>query len=139
MPSSPVIHPDHASRGSAAETRGVLVEVEPAYQASHSAPSLCRYIFSYRIKITNHSGAPIRVMRRAWTIIDADGDTELVEGDGVVGQQPLIAAGESYDYASWCQLETPWGTMEGSYELNDGSGNELFSVRIGRFFLVADA
>ena len=121
--------------GSVTITQGIRVAVAPSYLAEQSEPDEGRYFFGYRIRITNESTERVQLMRREWTIIDGDGERAEVEGEGVVGQQPILEPGQSYVYSSFCPLGTPWGTMEGWYIFRDHAGEE-FRVRIGRFFLV---
>ncbi|MEL7483743.1 MAG: Co2+/Mg2+ efflux protein ApaG [Planctomycetota bacterium] len=127
-----------ACRGSESLTSGVRVRVTPEYEAYQSLPQGGNHVFSYRILISNESDRRVQLLCRRWVIIDSDGDREVVEGDGVVGEQPVIEPGESYQYGSWCRLATEWGTMEGSYEMHAEPG-ETLRVTIGRFYLVAEA
>ncbi|QDP02224.1 Co2+/Mg2+ efflux protein ApaG [Thalassotalea sp. PS06] len=83
-----------------------------------------RFVFSYTITIENRSEETLQLLARSWLITDANGNKVSVEGDGVVGQQPVIAAGQSYQYTSGSIIKTPLGTMEGFYTLKDLSGNE---------------
>ncbi|MEO1717884.1 MAG: Co2+/Mg2+ efflux protein ApaG [Planctomycetota bacterium] len=131
-------------KGSDTVTDGVRVAVTPAYEAWQQEPSLSaesgahgHHVFSYRIVILNGSDRRVQLLRRRWLIIDSDGGQDVVEGDGVVGDQPVLEPGESYEYGSWCRLATDWGTMEGRYEMVADGGATL-SVKIGRFFLVAE-
>lgn len=127
---APVRHP-----GSVSLSHGVRVAVAPAYLAEHSDPSEGRYVFGYRIRITNESERKVKLMSRRWVIVDAQGERAVVEGEGVVGQQPEIEPGCSYTYGSFCPLGTPWGTMEGAYTMR-GPDGEVFEAQIGRFYLV---
>jgi ApaG protein len=122
------------SLGSVTLTDGVRVAVAPEYLPEQSSPELGQFVFGYRVRITNESARSVRLISRRWLIVDADGDRKEVEGEGVVGEQPELAPGESYMYSSFCPLETSWGTMEGQYIMRDGEGAE-FAVRIGRFYL----
>lgn len=122
--------------GSTVETAGWRVTVEPQYAPDRSEPDARRYVFIYRIQITNVNGLVATVRRRHWSIVDAAGRTSEVEGDGVVGQQPRLAPGQTFNYSSFSPIETPWGTMEGRYELETDEG-DVFDVKIGRFYLVA--
>ncbi|MEM9167745.1 MAG: Co2+/Mg2+ efflux protein ApaG [Planctomycetota bacterium] len=123
--------------GSSCLTHGIQVTVHPMPEPSHSSPEEHRYVFSYRVRIENRSDRRVQLLSRSWIIVDADGETKRVEGDGVVGERPILQAGESYEYASWCPLETPWGTMEGAYAFQ-AEPDELLRVSIARFYLVAD-
>lgn len=133
------------SRGSSATSLGVRVDVNPRYLASHSvtepAPGESpRFVFSYRIRITNVGEATVQLLSRHWIIVDADGERHEVEGEGVVGQQPRLDPGVMFEYESFCPLPTPWGTMEGEFRMEVQSGPDkgrLIEVRIGRFYLAA--
>ncbi len=129
--------------GSESTSHGIRVVVQPAYSALDSDPGNNYYKFLYRIRITNLSECTAQLLARHWIIVDADGERQEVQGEGVVGQKPVLKPGESFEYASFCPLGTPWGTMEGFYRMrriNGAEGSdavpEQFDVRIGRFFLV---
>ena len=122
------------SRGSEAVTRSVRVTVSPWYIPDRSDPASGRYIFGYRVRIANEGEAPVQLVARKWIIVDADGDRHDVEGEGVVGLQPVLGPGEAHEYESFCPLETPWGTMEGSYTMRNADGEE-FRAEVARFFL----
>ena len=95
----------------------VPVEVETFYIAAQSDPAAQRYVFAYTITIRNHSEESVQLLRRYWLITDANGKQTEVEGDGVVGEQPTLAPGSSYQYTSGAVLETPVGTMQGHYKM----------------------
>jgi ApaG protein len=116
-------------------TRGFRVAVAPSYLADHSEPESGRFVFGYRIRITNESGRRARLVSRRWLIMDAEGERQEVQGEGVVGQQPLLEPGQSFAYASFCPLPTTRGTMEGAY-IMQGDGGEVFEIEIGRFYLL---
>ncbi len=122
--------------GSEATTRGVRVRVEPRYLPEQSNPEAPRFVFGYKIRITNEGATPVRLLSRHWIIVDADGGREEIRGEGVVGRQPDIAPGQSFAYSSFCPLATAWGTMEGSYQVQ-GEYGEIVEVAIARFYLVA--
>ncbi|MDK9697303.1 MAG: Co2+/Mg2+ efflux protein ApaG [Siculibacillus sp.] len=115
-------------------TRGVRVTVTPEFQSDRSEPDENRWFWSYTIEITNLGEAPVRLRARRWLITDANGRRQEVTGPGVVGEQPLIAPGESFEYTSGCPLGTPSGFMEGHYRMED-SGGGLFEVEIPAFSL----
>lgn len=119
---------------SEATTRNVAVAVQASYVAERSQPTEGRWFFAYRIRIHNRGKVPVQLVSRHWVITDAHGNVEEVRGPGVVGEQPLLAPGESFEYTSFCPLSTPFGTMEGSYEMVTEEG-ERFWARIGRFTL----
>ncbi|MSR18759.1 MAG: Co2+/Mg2+ efflux protein ApaG [Phycisphaerales bacterium] len=124
------------SRGSTAITDGVRVTVVPKYLPSHSDPAHDRFIFNYHVTIANESAAPVRLRSRQWIITDGEGNRHEVNGMGVIGQFPLLAAQEHFEYSSFCPLPTSWGTMEGSYLMEREDG-VAFEVPIARFYLVS--
>jgi ApaG protein len=119
---------------SEAVTRGIRVHVESEYDADRSNPALQQWFFLYTITIGNESDATVQLISRHWVITDGDSNVEEVRGPGVVGQQPVIRPGESHTYTSGCPLPTPFGTMEGTYQMVTGEG-ERFDVRIAPFAL----
>lgn len=116
-------------------TRGFRVSVAPSYMPEHSDPLGGRFVFGYRIRIRNESGARARLVTRRWLIVDGDGERQEVQGEGVVGQQPYLEPGQSFAYSSFCPLPTARGTMEGAYTMRTDGGDE-FDIDIGRFYLV---
>ena len=120
--------------GSDTVTRGIRVSTEPTFLPERSDPSAGLWYFAYRIRITNHSAATVQLLGRHWQITDAGGRVEQVRGPGVVGEQPVLQPGESFEYTSFCPLPTPFGSMEGSYQMVSSTG-ERFEVRIAPFEL----
>jgi len=120
-----------------ATTLGIRVQVRSVYIEGRSQPSKGLYFFAYRIRITNNSEHPVQLLRRHWIITDANGRTENVWGIGVVGEQPLILPGNSFEYSSACPLNTPNGRMEGDYEMIhvERVGSQSFNVAIAPFSL----
>ena len=118
-------------------TNGVRITVRPAFLADRSDPDAAKFAFSYAVRIENVSAMRAHLISRRWHIHDSIGEEMLVEGEGVVGLQPLIAPGGVHEYESFCVLKSPEGYMEGEYffEREDGS---TFSAMIPRFDLVAD-
>ncbi|OGA96857.1 MAG: Co2+/Mg2+ efflux protein ApaG [Burkholderiales bacterium RIFCSPHIGHO2_12_63_9] len=112
------------------------VEVLPEYLPEQSAPDTGVFSFAYTITITNAGDVPAQLISRHWVISDAQGHTEEVKGLGVVGQQPLLKPGESFQYSSGCRLRTPTGTMHGSYHCVAEDG-EAFTAPIAMFLLEA--
>lgn len=106
------------------------------YVESESAPELGRYFFAYKITIKNVGSSTAQLMNRHWLITDALGHTEEVRGPGVVGLQPKITPGQVFEYDSACPLKTSSGSMRGTYEFTDESG-ETFEVEIPEFYLIA--
>jgi len=119
---------------SEAVTEGIRVEVESRYHPDRSDPGGGQWFFSYTIRITNEGTGMARLMSRHWIITDADGQTEEVRGPGVVGQQPVLPAGQSFKYTSFCPLNTSFGTMHGTYEMAADDGR-TFDVEIAPFAL----
>ena len=119
-----------------ATTRGLTVRVAVSYLAEQSEPTKGRWFWSYHIRVENHGQMAAQLMTRRWIIVDGRGAQHMVEGEGVVGEQPVIMPGGAYDYVSGCPLTTTSGTMEGSYGMiaEDGS---VFQIAIPRFPLVA--
>lgn len=124
-------------RSSHAVTLGVGIGVEPRYLAANSDPAAGQWIFAYRVRIENASDTPVQLVSRRWVIRDGDGNESIVEGEGVIGRQPVIPPGGAHEYESFCPLTTAWGTMEGHYAMRRADGSE-FQAAIARFFLVAD-
>ncbi|MFA7330949.1 MAG: Co2+/Mg2+ efflux protein ApaG [Candidatus Delongbacteria bacterium] len=117
-------------------TRQIRVVAEPQYLPHYSEPENDHYVYSYRIRIRNESPRTVMVAARHWLIIDTDGNRDVVDGLGVVGEQPVLEPGMDFEYSSFCPLSCTFGTMEGWYEVV-GEEGERFQVEIGRFYLVA--
>lgn len=117
-----------------ATTEGIRIQVEPQYLSEYSKPEQSEYFFGYHVKVSNESNRWTKLLSRRWVIIDADGKQQVVEGEGVIGVQPELEPGQTYEYASACPLGTEWGTMEGSYRMIWEDGVE-FDVTIARFYL----
>ena len=120
--------------GSSTTTRGIRVEVESAFVPARSEPAEKRWFFAYTIRITNDGPEKVQLISRHWIITDGDGDAEQVRGPGVVGKQPALAPGESFEYTSACPLATNFGTMHGTYQMVT-EGGEHFDVEIAPFAL----
>ena len=116
----------------------ITVRVAVSYLPEQSQPAHGRWFWSYHIRIENDGETPVQLLTRHWIILDGRGSRHEVEGEGVVGDQPVIDPGESYDYVSGCPLQTPTGSMEGSYGMIDADGDE-FDVAIPHFPLLAPA
>jgi ApaG protein len=112
----------------------VDIQVATHYQTEQSLPDEQRHVFTYTITITNTSEQPVRLLSRHWVITDGNNAVREVRGEGVVGQQPLIPAGQSFQYTSGAVLETDMGVMEGSYNMITASG-DVFSAPIEAFTL----
>lgn len=121
-----------------ATTEGIRITVRPVYMDGQSDVLQHKFVFAYFIRIENNSAATVQLMRRQWFIRHSSGRTEEVEGEGVVGKQPVIRPGEAHEYNSYCILETLEGNMEGTYLMQREDG-ELFRVTIPKFTLRAAA
>ncbi|MES1975061.1 MAG: Co2+/Mg2+ efflux protein ApaG [Pseudomonadota bacterium] len=121
-----------------AETRGVIVRVSVSYLPEQSEPRRGRWFWAYHVRLENEGPMAVQLLTRHWIITDGRGARHSVEGEGVVGEQPLIAPGGSFDYVSGCPLATPTGSMQGTYHMvaEDGSS---FDVDIPKFALIAPA
>lgn len=114
----------------------IEVTVVPRYEALTGGAKYRDHVFSYDVKITNKSGVPVRLLRRKWEIFDSNGIYKDVEGDGVVGRQPLLQPGESYSYRSAVSIISDIGRMGGYYTMVDLSTLEEFDVEIPPFDLI---
>lgn len=121
-----------------ATTEGVTVRVVTNFLEDQSMPAQNRWFWSYHIRIENHRDDPVQLLTRHWKITDGHGGVNHVDGDGVVGEQPLLKPDGSHDYVSGCPLTTPSGMMEGHYRFIRADGS-TFLVEIPRFKLVAPA
>ena len=119
---------------SEATTRGVRVQVLAEYSPERSEPSRKQWFFLYTITISNEGPETVQLLTRHWIITDGTGHVEEVRGPGVVGKQPTLKPGESFEYTSGCPLETPFGAMEGTYQMIT-VGGERFDAKIAPFTL----
>src|SRR5579875_285362 len=119
---------------SEAITRDIKVEVMSRYSAENSGPG--EWVFEYTVRITNLGLQAVQLLTRHWIITDALERTREVQGPGVVGKQPTLQPGESFQYSSWCPLKTPTGMMHGTYQMVSGAGT-AFDIEIAPFALRA--
>jgi ApaG protein len=119
---------------SEAVTRGVRVHVESEYAPERSDPARKEWFFLYTVRITNEGAEVVQLLTRHWIITDGTGHVEEVRGPGVVGKQPVLKPGESFEYTSGCPLATPFGVMEGTYQMISQAG-EQFDAKIAPFTL----
>ena len=117
-------------------SKGVQVSVETYYQPDYSNPVSSEYMFAYRILIENQNDFTIQVLRREWNIFDSNGEYREVQGEGVVGQQPVILPGKSFQYVSGCNLRTEMGKMFGKYVVENTETKEEFFVNIPPFDMI---
>ena len=116
------------------EAYKIEIAVMPAYLAEQSDPTNDHYVFSYTVSIRNEGKQPARLMTRHWIITDGDGQVQEVRGDGVIGEQPYLKPGEGFKYTSGTFMNTPVGTMQGSYQMVADNGDK-FDAEIPSFTL----
>jgi len=118
-----------------ATTRGVVVSVQTAYLAEQSDPDAGTWVWAYQVRIENQGTDTVQLLRRTWRITDARGRMQMVEGPGVIGKQPTLAAGEAFEYTSGTPLGTPSGFMSGVYHMIVSDTGEAFDAEIPTFSL----
>lgn len=118
-------------------TDGVKVSVETTYQPGYSNPANEYFMFSYKIQIENLGDYSIQLLRRHWVIFDSSGSKREVEGEGVVGVQPVLAPGQHHEYVSGCNFKTDMGFMQGTFQMKRLVDNEIFDVKVPLFPLIA--
>jgi ApaG protein len=117
-------------------SEGVEISVETFFQNDYSNSLQSEYMFAYRITIENHNSFVIKLHRRHWKIFDSNGTYREVEGEGVVGVQPVLAPGEVYKYVSSCNLRTEMGKMVGTYQMENLDTMQMFNVNIPAFEMI---
>ncbi|MBL7884520.1 MAG: Co2+/Mg2+ efflux protein ApaG [Bacteroidia bacterium] len=117
-------------------THGIKISVEAKFQPDHSVIEQRHFLFSYRITIENASEYTVQLLSRHWDIFDSSGDYDIVEGEGVVGEQPVLEPGESFEYESACSLTTDMGKMKGTYLMERKVDKAKFHVNIPEFELI---
>jgi ApaG protein len=117
-----------------ANTRDIAVSVEPTYLEARSSPENSQYFWVYRVSIENQGRETVQLLSRHWMITNARGELREVKGPGVVGEQPVLKPGESFEYTSGAPLDTPSGMMGGAYQMESESG-ERFDIEIPTFSL----
>jgi ApaG protein len=117
-----------------ATTQGIRVEVVSRYLPERSAPRQRQFLFAYHVTISNEGDEVAQLQSRRWVITDGNGEVQTTEGPGVVGEQPVLEPGMSFEYTSFCPLTTPFGTMHGHYVMIRPSG-QSFEVEIAPFML----
>ncbi|MDP6706615.1 MAG: Co2+/Mg2+ efflux protein ApaG [Alphaproteobacteria bacterium] len=115
-------------------THDIRIAVRPIYLDEQSEPEEDRYVWAYQVRIENLGGETVQLLNRYWHITDAGGRVQEVRGPGVVGEQPVLAPGEAFEYTSGCPLATPSGIMVGNYEMQGDDGRR-FEVQIPAFSL----
>lgn len=129
------LHTEYAPMSDAV-TNSVRVEVLSRHSPENSRPAQGEWVFEYTVRITNQGSETVQLISRHWIITDALDRVQEVKGPGVIGEQPVLAPGESFKYSSWCPLKTPTGVMRGTYQMVRGNG-ERFDIEIAPFALKA--
>jgi ApaG protein len=111
-----------------AETNGIIVRVRPIFIDGESSPEEDKFLWAYHVEIENRGAHTVQLMTRHWKITDSDGRLQEVRGEGVVGQQPVLRPGASFEYTSGCPLNTPSGLMQGAYRFEDETGASLEAI-----------
>jgi ApaG protein len=123
------------ARAYEASTRDILVRVRAYFLDDQSEPENGRFVWAYRVAVENHGSETVQLVRRTWRITDGAGRTQHVHGEGVVGEQPVLAPGQAFEYTSGTPLPTPSGFMTGTYHMVVQPGGEAFDVAIPSFSL----
>ena len=118
-------------------TKGIKISVECNYQEEQSNPAKRQFAFSYQVTIENQSQHTVQLLKRHWFIFDASAIRREVEGDGVIGEQPVLKPGESHSYISWCPLQSGIGTMRGYYTMTRITDGAQFKVEVPQFNMMA--
>ncbi len=118
---------------------GIQISIETFYQSDYSNPTNHEFMFAYRISIENHNAFAVKLLRRQWYIFDSNSEHREVEGEGVVGVQPLLNSGEQFQYVSGCNLRTEMGKMHGEYIMENQNNKETFIVQIPSFEMIVPA
>lgn len=119
-------------------TNGIEVSVEVTYQAEFSSPLQHHYVFTYKVTIQNKSTHTVQLLRRKWVISDAAETTKIVEGDGVVGQQPILEPGQTHSYVSGCNLKSGMGKMKGSYTMQKLFDGKTLEITVPEFQMISN-
>jgi ApaG protein len=125
-----------ARLGSETTTRGIRIQIRSEYVPERSSPRDSSYLFQYHVRISNVGHETAQLVSREWIITNAEGEVERVKGPGVVGEQPVLPPGASFEYTSYCPLKTSVGAMQGSYQMVT-PGGERFDAHISPFTLAA--
>jgi ApaG protein len=124
-----------SDRAYEARTRDILVRVRAFYLDDQSEPEKARYVWAYRVAVENRGAVTVKLVGRTWRITDAAGRTQTVQGEGVVGEQPVLRPGQAFEYTSGTPLPTPSGFMAGAYHMVAEGSGEVFDIEIPAFSL----
>jgi ApaG protein len=116
-------------------TRSIRVSVRSFYLADQSRPDESHYVWAYRVRIENLGGETVQLLSRTWRIVDSQGRVQTVRGEGVIGQQPVLDPGETFEYTSGTPLDTPSGFMSGQYHMTMPGSGESFDIAVPAFSL----
>ena len=117
-------------------TKGIKISVQPYYVDEKSLPIQQRYVYAYHVIIENQSSATVQLLSRHWYILESNGVMREVQGDGVIGLQPVLAPGQRHEYSSWCPMSTDMGKMFGTFQMESVDDGRRFEVKIPEFKLV---
>jgi ApaG protein len=120
-------------------SEGIEISVETFYQFDYSNPANHEFMFAYRITIENHNSFTVKLLKRQWYIFDSNGEHREVDGEGVVGVQPILKPNEQFQYVSGCNLKTEMGKMQGFYTMENQNNKETFTVKIPAFEMIVPA
>lgn len=118
-------------------TNGIKISVRSRYEPKHSSISESRYVFSYKITIVNESDYTVQLLRRHWFICDSNTNKREVQGDGVIGEQPILSPGASHEYVSWCPFYSEIGMMKGFFTMQRDLDDQLMEIVVPDFTMVA--
>ncbi len=121
-----------------ATTNNICISVTPRYEETHSDPSRLHYVFSYEVTIENKGNESVKLLRRNWIIKSIDGLVRNVEGEGVVGEQPLLKSGECFKYSSWAPISSEIGEMKGSFLMQNLDSGDFFKAKVPSFQFIID-
>ncbi|OIR12012.1 protein ApaG [mine drainage metagenome] len=120
-------------------SEGIQISVETFYQFDYSNPLNHEFMFAYRITIENHNTFTVKLLKRQWFIFDSNGEHREVDGEGVVGVQPVLKPAERFQYVSGCNLKTEMGRMQGYFTMENQNSKETFAVKIPAFEMIVPA
>ena len=118
-------------------THGIRVSIETRYMPEYSRPLGAKYIYAYRVVIENQGNITVQLLRRRFQINDSNGENRIIEGEGVIGLQPVLEPGETHQYVSWCDLRTEIGKMSGIYRMIQTKTGKSFNVQLPTFLFAA--
>lgn len=120
-------------------THGIRVSIETRYMPEYSRPLEAKYIYAYRVVIENQGNITVQLLRRRFQINDSNGENRIIEGEGVIGLQPVLEPGETHQYVSWCDLRTEIGKMSGIYRMIQTKTGKSFNVQLPTFLFAASS